>query len=377
VDLQVLGVWGDFSAKGGHVDLSESQIPVWRSTVMRGRELAGKRVPVVFFHDWGFGDPPFPFLALPPSEREIWDRVRGAEIYAAGAFYAFPVLGPFGCDAGRDGTLREIARQTTFYQANRDLYLKAEYVGSEMLRAEAPNLSLAASWLAGDNTLLLHLINRELRDGALAPREGLAVEIPVSGGPKTALAVSPDWEGEQEVRFEKHGATLRVTLPQLEAYAVVKLAYGGPVDLADLRDPARIVPPRMWARPTRNEFVVRPDCYVENGGDLNGYLQGRLHTYLRNPPTFLANAKTPGRLLVTVQAVSAGGSRVEYSVDGELRQSVDLPDLDGKNDGQAPEYNRLLTFDIPAGRHQLTLDNTGADWCTISWYEFQGEFAEW
>jgi hypothetical protein len=377
VDLQVLGVWGDFSAKGGHIDLSENQIPVWRSTVLRGREVAGKRVPVVFFHDWGFGDPPFPFLALPPSEREIWDRVRGAEIYAAGAFYAFPVLGPFGCDAGRDGTLREIARQTTFYQANRDLYLKAEHVGSELLRTEAPNLSLAASWSAGDNTLLLHVINRDLRDGALAPRESVAVEVPVSGTPKTTVAVSPDWQGERDVRFEKRGAALRITLPRLEAYAVVKVAYAGPVDLADVRDPARIVPPRMWARPMRNEFVVRPDCHVENSADLNGFLQGRLHTQLRNPPTFLVNATTPARLLVMVQAVATAGARIEYGVDGVLKQSVDLPDLDGKNDGQAGEYDRLLTLDVPAGRHQLTLDNTGGDWCTISWLQFEGEFGEW
>jgi len=377
VDLQVLGVWGDFRTKEGHIDLGDSQIPTWRSTVVRGQELAGKRVPVVFFHDWGFGDPPFPWLALPPSDREVWMRVRGAEMYAAGAFFAFPVLGPFGCDAGRDGTLREIARQAAFYQANRDLFLGAQYVGSEAIQTEAPNLSLAASWSDGSSTLLLHVINRELRDGHLSARENVPIEIPVSETPKTALAVSPDWTGEQAIPFEKRGAAVRVALPRLEAYAIVKLAYPGPLDLSVLKDPARMVPPRSWARPTRNEFMVRPDGYVQNAGDLNGFLQGRLHTHLRNPPTFLANTQTAGRLLVMVQAVAMGGANLDYWVDGELAQSVDLPDVDGKNDGSAPEYNRLLTFDIPAGRRRLTLDNTGADWCTISWYEFQGEFGEW
>ena len=104
-------------------------------------------MPVVLFHDWGFGDPPFPWLAVPPSERETWMRVRGAEIYAAGGFFAFPVLGPFGCDAAKDGTLGEIARQTAFYQAHRDLYLRARYIGSEAVTSSEDRLSLAAWWL--------------------------------------------------------------------------------------------------------------------------------------------------------------------------------------------------------------------------------------
>jgi len=377
VDLQVLGVWGHFTTRDGHLDLSENQLPVWRSAVVRGRELAGKPVPVVFFHDWGFGDPPFPWLALPPSERETWMRTRGAEIYAAGAFFAFPVLGPFGCNAGADGTVREMARQTAFYQANRDLYLRGRYVGAEPLRSDAPNLSLAAWWLEGDNTLLLHVVNRELRHGALVTRENVAVDLPVGAAPQRASLVSPDWAGEQPATCEQRGDSLRVTIPRLEAYAVAKLACAGPIDLERLRDPARIVLAQMWARPTQSEFRVRPDRLVDQAGELNGFLQGRLHTHLRNPPTFLVNAQTAGKLLVMVRAVSQGGARLEYGVDGELRQSVDLPDLDGKNDGSAAEYDRVLTLDIPAGRHRLTLDNTGADWATLTWIEFQGEFGEW
>ena len=128
----------------GTSTLSESQLPTWRSTVKQGHGTVGRRVPVVLFHDWGFGDPPFPFLAVPPSEREIWMRVRGAEIYAAGAFFAFPVLGPFGCDAQRDGTLHVIQQQTAFYQRHRDLYLRGRYAGSDALASDVPNLTLAA-----------------------------------------------------------------------------------------------------------------------------------------------------------------------------------------------------------------------------------------
>jgi hypothetical protein len=121
VDLQVLGVWGQWSTQAGHIDLSENKIAYWRSQVQKGRDLAGARVPVVLFHDWGFGNPPFPWLAVPPAERAIWMRTGGAEIYAAGAFFAFPVLGPFGCDAKKDGTLPVISQQAAFYRQHREL----------------------------------------------------------------------------------------------------------------------------------------------------------------------------------------------------------------------------------------------------------------
>ncbi|NQT53670.1 hypothetical protein HQ576_16550, partial [bacterium] len=129
VDLQVLGVWGEWRVKDGRVDLRDNQIHAWGSTVGTGWALAGRRVPVVFFHDWGFGG--FPWLKVPSEDRRLWMRVRGAEIYAAGGFFAFPVHGPFGQDALRDGTLAEVARQTAYYQRHRRLYLDARPIGFE------------------------------------------------------------------------------------------------------------------------------------------------------------------------------------------------------------------------------------------------------
>jgi hypothetical protein len=178
VDLQVLGVWDRWAVRDGHIDLSQSQIPVWQAVVHRGRQVAGRRVPVVLFHDWGFGDPPFPWLAVPAAERAIWMRTRGAEIYAAGGFFAFPVLGPFGCNAARDGTLGEIQRQTAFYQRNRHLYLDSDFLGSETLRTEDEDLSLAVGWHEGRRSVLLHVINRRVRNGRLEPRQGVRVGLP-------------------------------------------------------------------------------------------------------------------------------------------------------------------------------------------------------
>ena len=120
-----------------------------------------------------------------------------------------------------------------------------------------------------------------------------------------------------------------------------------------------------------------PGGLVQNAEALNGCMQGKLHQDLYNPPTFLVNALAEGKLQIKVRAVSMGGARFEYRVDGQTRQTEDLPDKDGKNDGNAPEYDKVLTFTVPAGKHRLTLDNVGADWANVSWLAFSGVFGEW
>ena len=75
--------------------------------------------------------------------------------------------------------------------------------------------------------------------------------------------------------------------------------------------------------------------------------------------------------MVHIQAVAAAGARLQVSIDGEVPQTVDLPDLDGKNDGAAGEYGKDYSFALPAGEHKVTVDNVGRDWAVVSWYEFR------
>ncbi len=374
VDLQVLGVWGLWRTDDGHISLADDQLLYWRSLVVQGHDVAGRKVPVVLFHDWGFGEPPFPWLAVAPSEREVWVRTRGAEIYAAGAFFAFPVLGPFGCDAGRDGTLSTMVKQMIFYRRHADVYLRSRWLGHDVLRANTDLVSLAA-W-QGQPGVILHVINRDVRLGELVPQREVVLRVPTSRPPDRITVVSPDFEGEREAPFRAVGDDLEVTLGDLEAYSVVTLHYPGEVDVSRLTDPLRVQPPARWTRPLRSEFRVLPDGSVEHATELEGFLQGMLHTQLRNPPTFLVNASGQAELAVHVRAVAALGARLEYRVDGEPRQTVELPDLDGKNDGAVAEYDKTFVFPIPLGRHRVTLDNLGGDWAVVSWYEFRGRFAD-
>jgi hypothetical protein len=375
VDLQVLGVWGNWSLQGGHIDLRRNEIQTWRSLVTRGRELAGAEVPVVLFHDWGFGDPPFPWLAAPPSEREVWMRTRGAEIYAAGAFFAFPVLGPFGCDANRDGTLGTIAQQTVFYQTHRELYSGSRWAGCEGLEAGDRPVSLAAWWHGGSSSVAVHVINRDVRDGVLqAVSAPINLRVPIAAVPDRATLISPDFSGEKPLAVSQVGDYLTVTLPGLEAYSVVLLHYGQEPSLDRLTDPVRLRPVARWARPATAEFRVRGDGSVAHGEDLSGFLQGMLHTELRNPPVFLLNSRKPGEFRVHVRAVASAGARLSVRIDNGPATLIDLPDRDGKNDGRAPEYDRTFAFPVPAGAHRIALDNTGPDWLTLEWLEFTGTF---
>ena len=371
VDLQVLGVWGEWRVKDGRVDLRDNQIHAWGSTVGAGWALAGRRVPVVFFHDWGFGG--FPWLKVPSEDRRLWMRVRGAEIYAAGGFFAFPVHGPFGQDALRDGTLAEVARQTAYYQRHRRLYLDARPIGFEPLETAEPLLSLALWRRDEPPALLLHVVNRQAADAKPTRRRNVAVRIPTAVTPKAVRVVSPDWDGEQRGTASTDGRWTTIALPNLEAYAVAVLDYAA---LPALPLAARrIVPAKRWARPDRGEFVVGKDGGVAEQWALNGYLQGMLHTHLRNPPTFAVHLPRGGTLRVHVRAVATLGAKLECLVDGRLVRAVDLPDRDGKNDGTAREHDRTCEFPVPPGKHRVTVRNTGGDWLTVDWYAFVGELA--
>jgi hypothetical protein len=310
-------------------------------------------------------------MEVAPEDRRLWIRVRGAEIYAAGGFFAFPVHGPLGNDARQDGTLAEIARQSAFYHQHKALYRSAQLAGFEPLETSAPGLSLALWRCDWPPSLILHVINRQAEGGKLRSRKSVAVRIPVARRPKAVRVVSPDWLGEKTGETVASDGWLTVTVPEVEAYSVAILDYDS---LPELKlSGRRIVPSWQWARPAQNEFVVQKGGLLRDQWALPGMLQGNLHKHLRNPPTFVVNMPRGGALRVHVRAVATLGARLQWQVDGQVEKTIDLPDRDGKNDSRAREYDQTYELPIPPGRHRLTLDNLGGDWASIGWYAFAGE----
>ena len=138
-----------------------------------------------------------------------------------------------------------------------------------------------------------------------------------------------------------------------------------------------IVPAARWACPEQNEFEVTPAGFVKDAWALNGFLQGRLHPDLRNPPAFLVRLPKGGALHVHLRAVATAGARLEFRVDGRAVRTVDVPDRDGKNDGNALEINTTFVFPIPPGRHRVQIANVGPDWARVDRYIFTGRILPW
>ena len=234
------------------------------------------------------------------------DARAGAEIYAAGGFFAFPVHGPFGNDARRDGTLAEVARESAFYHSHEGLYLDAEVLGFDPLESDQPQLSLALWKRVSPPGLILHVINRRTEDGKLVPRQKVAVRLPVNREPVRVRVVSPDWTGEQPGSAHRSGTGLTVELPRVEAYSVAILDYDS---LPEVKlHGRRIVPAQQWTRPARNEFVLEPGGLLRDQWALPGMLQGNLHRELRNPPHFLVNMPRGGSMRVHVRGVATLGT---------------------------------------------------------------------
>ena len=367
MDLQVLGVWDNWQTNNGRIDLSESQLDVWGSTVAAGWRMAGKQVPVVLFHDWGFDG--FPWGEISPEDRRLWIRVRGAEIYAAGGFFAFPVHA--GNDSRRDGTLPEIARQSRFYQRTRTSTWARSFSASSPWK---PASRAQPGFVETHVSAVAHPPRDQPpgRTGqAQSRRSSVAIKLPTGSMPKAVSIVSPDWEGEKPGEAHRGGGKLTVVVPELEAYSVAILPYDQPP--AVTLSGRRIVPSWEWVRPARNEFAVPERELIPEQWRVPGLLQGMLHRHLRNPPTFVVNMARGGSLAVHVRGVAMLGARLQWQVDGRVVQVVDLPDRDGKNDAMAKEYDQTFEFAIPPGRHRVTLDNIGGDWACIGWYAFKGE----
>jgi hypothetical protein len=118
--------------------------------------------------------------------------------------------------------------------------------------------------------------------------------------------------------------------------------------------------------------ILEIDLYgiVGNASQLSSYIHGVFHPELRNNSTFIVNLTYKGEVVVHVNSVANSGAVLKIFVDGLLMKTVNLTDIDGKNDGFVNEYNLDVSVPVPAGRHEVKLDNGGNDWFTIDYVIF-------
>jgi len=149
----------------------------------------------------------------------------------------------------------------------------------------------------------------------------------------------------------------------------VKFVQPTQINIEDLCN-LTVYPSLGWSRPEVNIFEIDLNGNVGNASQFSGYIHGVFHPELRNNPTFIVNFTYEGEIVVHVNSVANSGAVLKIFVDGLLMKTVNLTDIDGKNDGFINEYNLDVSVPVPAGKHEVKLDNGGNDWFTIDYVIF-------
>lgn len=91
------------------------------------------------------------------------------------------------------------------------------------------------------------------------------------------------------------------------------------------------------------------------------------HKKLHNPVTFQFEAPKPLSFIVNVDGVSGyGGANLHIALDGKETLFKDFADPDGsKNTATLEQFNGPYSIQVPAGRHRVTVENTGRDWVRV------------
>jgi hypothetical protein len=129
-------------------------------------------------------------------------------------------------------------------------------------------------------------------------------------------------------------------------------------------------PIRVGADGTLTPDAVRMPSLVQG-------VRGRAE--LGRGPTFRLSLARPGAFTVHVNSVARGdlqrppaGAALVILLDGKQALRRDLPDKDGKDYSAEDEYDQDFTVDVPAGEHEVQVDNTGEGWLSVDRYVFKG-----
>jgi hypothetical protein len=95
----------------------------------------------------------------------------------------------------------------------------------------------------------------------------------------------------------------------------------------------------------------------------------RNHPDLHNPVSFQVDAPHDSTFGVVVEGVSGhGGAALQIRIDDTVVRDEAFDDPDGTdNKDTLTKYDGVYDAPIPAGRHTITVENTGTDWFNVSY----------
>jgi hypothetical protein len=90
------------------------------------------------------------------------------------------------------------------------------------------------------------------------------------------------------------------------------------------------------------------------------------HPELRNPPSFIVDYTQSGEFKMFINQVSPTGARSQVFLDGKIVADQNVPNTN---------TNITISVNVPAGKHNITVDSVGSDWYSAPSFTFTNVFS--
>jgi len=210
------------SAADPHLDGTQSLQRPFLNLAARSAALA-PGAPVVLFIDWPTTFSQY-YLGFTAQERMDYWRLYAAEAYANGLFFAFFLMDTVGDPSATTlGLMPFFTGLAGFYRAHAGLYHGVTR-SAVKVTTSLPTAMVAVSDQASPHRLLVHLVNHAYAGGIVA-QSNVAVSIAAAAAPAGVTLASPDAAQDVALPFTYAGGQIAVTVPALDAYAIVVVSY--------------------------------------------------------------------------------------------------------------------------------------------------------
>ena len=127
------------------------------------------------------------------------------------------------------------------------------------------------------------------------------------------------------------------------------------------RGTLRLAPPAAWGIGNRAELTIEPNGEAPGIDEMQTMLHGANHKNFPTNFTFHVDYAAPGTFTADIGTVSRNGARVRLSVDGKSLVERDFPRAE-----RDTRINASFEARITAGKHTVTLCNSGRDWVLVN-----------